>query len=318
MVRTLLASFVLSAAFLAAQSTSVSTTTQLDVNGHRIPDGPEVVTTKTPDGSQTTVKSQSINGRTVPLERVEEKVIRNDASGRVVERTIRRYDPQGNPTPPERQTIEEQKRPDGSSTTIATTYRGDVNGGMQLAEKAVTEQSKNGSEERRDTLVQKPDINGSLGTVEKQSTVKVAEGKDFREESTTYRPSASGGFYPAVRTVTEHKQQGSETEENTVEYEADPSSSLHLNSQTVSKTVTASDGSKDTVVNIYATNVPGTVNAPGSSLKLQEQQLVQAQKGTNNTLVETLSVRRPTVSDPNTLGPARQLSQTVCTGDCKP
>jgi hypothetical protein len=35
-------------------------------------------------------------------------------------------------------------------------------------------------------------------------------------------------------------------------------------------------------------------------------------------MVETVSVRRPTVSDPGTLGPPRQLSQTVCKGDCKP
>jgi hypothetical protein len=317
-MRTLLASFIVSAACLCAQSTSVSTTTQVDVNGHRIPDGPEVITTKTPDGSQTTLTTQSINGRTVPLERVEEKVIRDDASGKVVERIVRRYDPQGNPTPPERQTIEEEKHPDGSSTTVATTYRGNINGGMQLAEKAITESSKSGSEEHSETVIQKPTINGSLDAVEKQSTVKVTTGSDFREESTTYRPGGSGGFYPAVRTVTEHKQEGSETQENTVEYEANPSSSLQIHSQTVAKTVTAPDGSKDTVLNIYGSNVPGTVTEPGAPLKLKEQQLVQSQKGPNDTVTETLSVRRPTVSDPSTLGPAKQLSQTVCTGDCKP
>jgi hypothetical protein len=31
-----------------------------------------------------------------------------------------------------------------------------------------------------------------------------------------------------------------------------------------------------------------------------------------------LIVQRPSVSDPQTLGPARQISQTVCQGDCKP
>lgn len=307
----------MSAACLYAQGTSLSSTTQVDINGHRVLDGPEVVTTQSADGSQTTYKTQSINGRTVPLERVEEKVIRDDASGRVVERIVRRYDPQGNPTPPERQTIEEQKRADGSSTTTTTIYRGNINGGMQLSEKSVTELSKSGSEERADTLVQKPTINGSLDTVEKQSTVKVADGKDFREESTVYRPG-SGGFYAAVRTVTEHKQQGAEAQDNTVEYEADPSGPLQIHSQTVAKTVTAPDGSKDTVLNIYATSVPGVVNASGAPLKLQEQQIVQSQRGPNDSVTETLSVRRPTVNDPNTLGPPRQLSQTVCTGACKP
>ena len=315
-MKTLLASFIATAG-LFAQGTSISGTTQVDINGHRVQDGPEVVITKAADGSQITFKTQSINGGKVPMERVEEKVIRDDASGRVVERIIRRYDPQGNPVPAERQTIEEQKRPDGSSTTIATTYRGDINGGMQLAEKSVTEVNKGGAQERADTVVQRPTINGSLDTVEKQSTVRVADGKDFREESTTYRPGGAGGFYAAVRTVTEHKQKGSEAEENTVQYEADPSGPLEIHSQTVAKTVTAADGSHDTVMNIYRRNVPGVINASSAPLKLEEQQILQSQKGPNDTVTETLSVRRPTVNDPNTLGPARQLSQTVCKGDCK-
>jgi hypothetical protein len=188
---------------------------------------------------------------------------------------------------------------------------------MQLAEKSVTEVNKGGAEERADTVVQRPTINGSLDTVERQRTVKVADGKDFREESTTYRPGGAGGFYAAVRTVTEHKQKGSEAEENTVQYEADPSGPLEIHSQTVAKTVTAADGSRDTVMNIYRRNVPGVINASSAPLKLEEQQILQSQKGPNDTVTETLSVRRPTVNDPNTLGPARQLSQTVCKGDCK-
>jgi hypothetical protein len=316
-VRKLFATLSLSAACLCAQ-TSTTSSTQVDVNGNRIPNGPQVTTTKNGNDTQTTVTMQSINGRTVPLERVEEKVLRDDASGRVVERTIRRFDPQGNPTPPEREMIEEQKRPDGGSTTVATTYRGNINGQMQVAQKAITELSKSGSEEHSDTVVQRPTINGGLDTVEKQSTVKVASADGFREESTTYRPGGSGGFYPAVRTVTEHTQQGTETQENTVEYEANPSGPLQIHSQTVTKTVTAPDGSKDTVLNIYGTHTAGTVDPTSSAMKLQEQQIVQSQKGPNDTVTQTLSVRRPTVSDPNTLGPARQLSQTVCTGDCKP
>jgi hypothetical protein len=316
-VKNLVASAFVFAVSLCAQGTSVSSTTSVDVNGNRVSDGPRIVSTKTANGSEITELRQSVNGRIVPLERVEEKVLRDDASGRVVERLIRRYDPQGNPTTPVRETIEEQKRPDGSSTTTATTYRGDINGSMQLAEKAVTEVSKSGSEERSETVVQKPTINGSLDTVEKQEKVKVVEANGFREDATTYRPG-NGGFYAAVRTVTDHTQDGSQTKENTVEYEANPGAPLLVKGQTVATTTTAPDGSKDTVLNIYKTNVPGNIDPTTSALKLQEQQLVQSQKGPNDTVTETLSVRRPTVSDPNTLGPARQISQTVCQGACKP
>jgi hypothetical protein len=307
-----------SAAALCAQSTSVSSTTSVDLNGHRVQNGPEVVTTKTAGGTETTETMQSLNGRMVPLERVEQRVLRDDASGRVVERIVRRYDSQGNPAPPTRETIEETKRSDGTSTTTANTYRTDINGNTQLAQKSVTETHKSAGEERSETVVQRPTINGSLDTVEKQDQVKVAQPNGYRDETTTYRPSSNGGFYAAVRTVTDHTEKNGQSTDNAVEYEANPGTALQVHSQTVTKTVTAPDGSKDSVVDVYATNVPGTVGEPGSALKLQEQQLVDSQKGPGGTVTQTLSVRRPTVSDPNTLGPARQISQTVCKGDCKP
>ena len=73
----------------------------MDVNGNRVSNGPQVISTKTATGSEITEMRQSVNGRMVPLERVEEKVLRDDASGRLVERIIHRYDAQGNPTAPE-------------------------------------------------------------------------------------------------------------------------------------------------------------------------------------------------------------------------
>ena len=315
-MRNLLASVFVSAVALCAQSTSTSASS-VDINGFRVQDGRQVTTTKTAGGSETTETMQSVNGRSVPLERVEERVLRDDASGRLVERNIRRYDQQGNPTGSVRETIDEQKRPDGSSTTTATRYRSDINGGMQLTQKAVTETTKSGAEERSQTVVQQPTVNGSLDTVEKQETVKVAQPNGSRDETTTYRPSGTGGFYPAVRTVTDHTDQNGQSSDNTVEYEASPGGALQMHSQTVTKTVTAPDGSKSSVVDIYGTNVPGNAGAPGSALKLQEQQLIDRQKGPGGSVTQTLSVRRPTMSDPNTLGPARQLSQTVCKGDCK-
>src|SRR5277367_5536317 len=124
---------------LTAQQSSVSSTTSVDVNGNVVRDGPSISQTKSSSGSQTTVTTQSINGRSVPMEQVEERVLRDDASGKVTERIIRRFDPQGNPMPPVRQTIEELKRPDGSSSTQSTTYQSDINGNMQIAEKSVTD-----------------------------------------------------------------------------------------------------------------------------------------------------------------------------------
>ena len=299
-----------------AQQSNISNTTSVDVNGNVVPDGPAISQSKSANGSETMATTQSINGRTVPIEQVEERVLRNDSSGKVTERIVRTYDPQGNPLPPVRETIEEQKRPDGSSTVQSTTYRADINGNTQVIEKSVTDTQKNGSGETSETVVQRPTANG-LETVEKQSQVVSRQGDNYQTESTTYLRDGNGGFSPAVRQTTEHKVQGSEVSDNSAEYEKGSNGDLQLHGQTVSKTTTLPDGSKDSVVDIYSPNVPGTVGGNESGLKLQEQQTIESKPGPGNTVVETLSVRRPTLADPATLGPSRQLSQTVCKGDCK-
>jgi hypothetical protein len=299
---------------LSAQESSVTTTTAVDINGHRIADGPAVIHSKSDGRSETTEVMQAINGRTVPIERVEQRVISEDSSGRVVERLIRRYDQTGNPTTPVKEIIAEQKRPDGSSTKQISTYRGDINGGMQLIEKSTTETQTSGSTENAETVVQRPTVNGSLDTVEKQSTVKVKQPAGYTEDKTTYRRDGNGGFRETVRETTEHSDQGPQSSDSTAEYELGPTGQLQLHSQKVTKTVTAADGSKDQVVDIFGQNAPGTVD-PGR-LKLQEQQLIQRRPGPNASVTQTLSVRRPTVSDPTALGPARQLSETVCRGKC--
>jgi hypothetical protein len=303
--------FVLS---LSAQDSSVRTTTSVDVNGNRIADGPQIDQTKSKGSVDTTERMQSINGRMVPVERVEERVLRDDSSGRVVERLIHQYDPMGNPTRPVKETVEEQKRPDGSSTIQTTRYQGDVNGNMQLLQKTITDVRKSGSTETTNTVVQRP-LNGSIETVEKKVTVRVNQGNGYSEEATTYRRDGNGGFGVAVRQTKQHTEQGGQSTDNTAEYEIGPDGQLQLHGQTVAKTVTQPDGSKDSVVNLFGRNVPGTVD-PDGKLKLFEQQIIEQTPRPGNKLVETVSVRRPTVSDPNMLGPSQQISETTCKGKC--
>ena len=302
---------------LAAQQSTVSDSTSVDVNGNRVADGPAISQTKSASSSVTTVTHQSINGGTVPLEKVEVHVLRDDASGKVTERITRRFDPQGNALPPVRETTEEQKRPDGSSTIQTTTYRSDINGNMQIAEKTTTDTHTTGSSENSETTVQRATADG-VQTVEKRDEVVVKQPGGYQSESTIYRSDGNGGFYTAVRQTAEHTEQNSQSSDSSAEYERGPNGDLQLHSQTVTKTVTRPDGSKDAVVDIYGRSVPGTVSGSDSGLKLQEQQVIETAPGPNNTVIQTLSVRRPSVSDPQTLGPARQISETVCQGDCKP
>ena len=113
-------STIASAVLLSAQQSSVTNTTAVDINGRRVAEGPAVVHSKSDGRSETTELLQSVNGRMVPVQRVQERVLREDSSGRVVERVIRQFDQTGNPTAPAKEIIEEQKRPDGSSTSEAT------------------------------------------------------------------------------------------------------------------------------------------------------------------------------------------------------
>ena len=290
-----------------AQQASVSVPVSRDINGYRTTTGPEVVSTRTRNASETTEKLQSINGRLVPIEKVDEKVVRDDGSVRIVERVIRRYDQTGNPAGMEKVVVEEQKSAHGSSTVNTTTYRSDVNGSMQVAERAVTRSEKSGNTTTSDTVVERPTISGGFDTVEKRSDSTVKQDNSYQENAVIYRKDANGSFYPAVRRVTDHSESNGRSSDNTAEYEIGPSGGLELHGQTVAESVKRPDGSTEIQVDIFRRNVPGVVN-DGRGLKLQERQLVERRAGRGNEVVETVSARRPTVSDPNTLGPATQIS----------
>jgi hypothetical protein len=301
----------------AQQQTTVSQATTVDINGHVVSDGPAIIQTITPDGGGITETHQSINGQTVPLERVEEHVIKNDASGQVVERLIRAYDPQGNPMPPVKVLIEVQKHGDGSVTTQSTTSRGDINGSMQVIERTTTDTHPNSSGETSQTVVERETADG-LRPVEKRDEVVVKQPAGSQSDTSIYRADGNGSFQLAVRETTEHKVQGSESSDSAAEYEIGPTGELQLHNQTVTKTVKRPDGGTDAVVNIYGRNAPGAAASPESSLQLIEQQSIDTAPGPNHTMVQTLNARRPTVSDPGTLGPPQKISQIVCSGDCKP
>jgi hypothetical protein len=289
----------------------------VDVNGHRVVDGPDVVQTKSTNGSGYTEIMQSVNGRSVPLERREERVLRDDASGRLVETLVRNYDQDGNPTQPVKQVREEQKRPDGSSNIQTSSYRADLNGKMQLLEKSITDIRKSGSSETSETLLQRPSVNGSMETVEKQTTVTTMQsGGNYQKEATTYERDGSGNFALAVKESVEHSQEAGASTENTARYEV-IDGRLQLQSQRVSKVVTRPDGSKETELDLFAPSTLGTADGGSPKLKIREQQIIEKRLGPGGSVVETVSVRRPGLTDQTVLGPAKQISETICRGKCE-
>ena len=119
-----------------------------------------------------------------------------------------------------------------------------------------------------------------------------------------------------MKQVVEHNQDGGVTTDNAARYEV-IDGRLQLHSQTVSKVVTRADGSKESELNVFAPNTLGTVDSGSQKLKLREQQIVEKRVGPDGSVVETVSVRRPSLTDQTVLGPAKQISETVCRGKCE-
>jgi hypothetical protein len=305
------------AASLAAQDTSSYRTTTVDINGNRVSYGPDVTTSSSKTGSDSTQFRRSVNGGLVPVERAEERVVREDASGKVVERTIRHYDSTGNPLGTEKVVIEERKDGGGSSTVTTTKYGMDINGRNQVKERTTTQIQSSGDSETANTTIERPTANDSLETVEKQTKVTVKQGASggYEESAETYRRGPAGDFYEATRRVAQHSVSGTESKDNIAEYEVGATGRLELHGQTVTTAQKRADGSEEVSVDIFSKNVPGVLNDSGS-LQLKEHQTIERRTGPGDSVVETLSVQRPTVSDPKRLGPPQQISETVCKGKC--
>jgi hypothetical protein len=294
-------------AFAAAQSVTRTTTT--DINGRAVD------SISVSSDSQQTELSQSINGRQVPLEQTEEKVLQEDGNTKVVQKIIRKYDPNGQLSSTERVLTTQQKLADGGSLTNVVTYRGDINGRMQEAERKSTETHTQGSVTRSETRVERPTINGAFQVAEKRNTVADTSGGKTHQEEDVYRRNDNGDYYQALRQVTDEQKTGDQTVKQSNIYELGVTGSLRLARQEVSATTKRADGSAVTELNLYARSADGRVQEEGAPLQIKEQQIISRDKS-GDTVTETLSVRRPSLADPNRLGSLQQLSQTVCKGKC--
>jgi hypothetical protein len=302
--------FALATVFGQSAATTIYTS---DLNGER--QAATSVTTSAPGETTRTELSQSLNGRTVPLEQTEERVLRKDASGSLTEKIVRKYDPAGRLMSTQRTVTEEQIKPGGASTITAKTYGTDLNGDQHETERRVSNVQVSGSNRTEDTSIQRPSINGSFETAEKRATVSAGDDNNKTTTETVYR-AGPGGFAEALKTVTTSTKSGDTTVEHTAEYEPLSYGQLQLHGQTVATTTKQPDGSEITQLNIYANSADGTVQQAGSPQQVKEQQIITRHKAADGSVIQRVSVRRPTLDNPNHLGSAQQISETVCTGKC--
>lgn len=257
---------------------------------------PNIVTT----GNTATERIRSINGRTVPLERVEERVIKSDDSGRVVERIRRLYGPNGNLSETVKTVEEEQKLANGGSIVRASTYRTDVNGNLQPVERTSTRTDVSGDSKTLNTTVERPSINGGFQLAEKRETSE----NPAASNTIVYRTGENGGMYEALReTAVRTHDAGGAIVENAAQYAVGTSGKLELAQQTVTRTLKQPDGRESTTVDILRPQ------------QLKQQKVVERRPIAGG-FEEVVSLRQATLANPDRLGAPRVVRETTCRGKC--
>jgi hypothetical protein len=306
------------AALLCAQDVSrqALTTYTYDLNGRRIPSAASVAVTSAA-GSLRAETTQTVNGRTVPLEALEEKVISQGPEGRVVERVVRRYDTNGRAVEGEKIRIEERAEPGGGTTVLTTVLEPDINGRYSVRERSTTRSAKFGETLNAETLVERPNLSGSLELFEKRRAVQTGNEKNLLTDVTIYRRDANGGLMQTERVTTETVVENSQTTQTTATYNSNTTGTLDLAGQRVSRLRRNPDGSEVEVVDLFGGSPAGRSPEPSGRPALREQQIIERRPVGGQGLVETFSVRRPNLES-GRLGPAQKISETVCTGKCLP
>ena len=294
------------ASLLIAESRSERVTYTYDLNGRKV----EASRTESNGGTSETVRN--LNGQTVPRERTQDQVLVNTPDRKVTERLVQQFDSTGRPAGKSKIRIEEQKLPDGKTSTVETTYDGDVNGSYAVRERKTTLVTTAPGTQQTEIVSERPSINGTLSPAEKRLTTRQGDDKQYREETSVYRAGDTGAFRETDRELRTSETKGTQTTTQVDRYNTNATGKMDLIGQEVHRNEKRPDGSESELVDVFGVNVLSYSAKP----TLREQQIVDRQPATGGS-TETLSIRR---ADPATgkLGEPRPVSETVCRGECKP
>jgi hypothetical protein len=293
------------------QESGPTSSVTYDLHGRPVA-GPTVVKSSSASGYRRAEYVESLNGRKVPIHSIEERLLKESGGVKVVERIVRRYDPNGRPGPPERTIIEETKTSDGGASVLESRYRVDLNGREQLWERARTQRTIAGSMERSETVLERQGLNASLEFAEKKTTVIRSTPAGSEKDVTTTRRNESGRMYEAAREVTTQTTRDGIATENIARYETPSGGRLQLTEQVVKRTIDWNGGTR-TEIDIYSADIAGR---PQGQPLLREQQVVERKPIARTGFTESVSVRRPSVNEPNKAGRFNKVSEVVCTGSC--
>jgi hypothetical protein len=264
-----------------------------------------------PTGSFKTQIVRNVNGREVPVSLTEEAVVSDSGGVRIIERTVREFDPSGKPGPPSKIRIETRKEPGGVEKSLTTVRRADLNGNFQLAERRTQIVRKSGDNSDVLVTVERTTLNQGLDVVEKteQQERATAAGRTSAT-STTYQLGPNGRMTEVARRTAERTVSGDKSIENAAEYESASTGQMRLARQTVTR---AEPGR--TEVDLFELQAPGQAAAPDSVPQLTKRQVIERSASPKG-VTETISVQFPLANDRSRLSELRKVEEVVCQGDC--
>ena len=243
-----------------------------DTNGSQVATRTSETESTSADGSTKTVTAVNANGREVTSISTQEEVVSRGKTGEVTERVIQRYDDDGRPSSQEISRIEKKVLPDGTTETVETQYRPDINGRLQPAEQRVSRTKTTAGVTTRTVTTHKPSINGGFRPFIEEHTVERKSGASSSRIEKTRKEGGSGGRLQLVeREETTKRTSGSvETTETNVYSRSGLSTRLDLSGKRIGRKESRADGSSSETVETYGKETAsGATNINATRIEVQ-------------------------------------------------
>ena len=277
----------------------------------QIGDAVRTLRSRTPTGSSTLQVVRNANGREVPVSRSEDVVLSDSGGIKVIERTVRQFDANGNPGPPEKVRIETRTKPDGTAHTLTTVRRADVNGNLGVVERRTEVLRKSGSESVVEITIERPTANAGFAVVEKtEQQERAIAANHISSSSTTWQRDSNGRLVEVTKRTAERRIEGDKALENAAEYESASTGQMRLMRQTVTRA-----GSATTEVEVYEPRAVGFAAANDAKPQLTKRQVFERVAQPDG-ITESISVQFPSPNDPRRLSPLQKVEESICRGDC--
>lgn len=226
---------------------------------------PTRIITRHSENGNRTLDKQSVqrlgrDGHYEAYQDVEKETVQVDAT--VVRTTTRTFGRDVNGEKSLVQVTEEEKHsvPGGDSNVVRITFDPDVNGELKAVQREIVETKKIGKDaEETNTTVMLPSINGGLAAAYKSRELRrVGAGGTLESEKTTLLPDGEGRWQvvETQKNSTRHEGNDRTTEQHISRL--DSVGKLGEVSRVVSKESESNSSEKQTTVETYSVDVPGT------------------------------------------------------------